>query len=68
MPARVRDKWTGRGKQVRGKLKEKYGQLTGKRKVQAQGLGEQVGGKLQETLAKAREKMEKLRDKALWGR
>lgn len=62
MAQQSKDKWTGRGKQLKGKAKEKLGQLSGNEEVEAEGLGEQVEGKVQETWGKAKEEIEDLKD------
>lgn len=45
----------GKGKDLMGKVKEAVGDLTGNKKMQAEGKGDQVEGKTQETAGKVQD-------------
>jgi uncharacterized protein YjbJ (UPF0337 family) len=51
---------TGTAHQAKGAVKEKAGELSGDKKVQVEGKGEKVGGKVQKTVGRV---MDALRSK-----
>jgi uncharacterized protein YjbJ (UPF0337 family) len=53
------DQTAGNWKQLKGKLKEKWGNLTDDEIDQLEGRGEQLAGKLQERYGMAREEAER---------
>jgi uncharacterized protein YjbJ (UPF0337 family) len=53
MKRSTKDKAKGTFHEVKGKLKEKVGQVTKNRKMQAAGLGEKLGGKAQKKIGQA---------------
>jgi uncharacterized protein YjbJ (UPF0337 family) len=55
-----KDRAKGTAHRVKGAVKEKAGKLTGDKKVQAEGKGEKVGGKVQKTVGRV---MDALRGK-----
>lgn len=55
----VMGKAKAKAKQVKGKLKETVGSATGDKDMQAEGRGEQMAGKAQETTAKVTERLKK---------
>jgi uncharacterized protein YjbJ (UPF0337 family) len=63
MAKQSKDKWAGRGKQVQGKLKEQAGKLTGNKDAEAEGVADQIDGKIQEAWGKTKEKVEDIKDK-----
>ncbi|MEK6334795.1 MAG: CsbD family protein [Acidobacteriota bacterium] len=54
---RYEEEIEGKGKQVKGTVKEKLGKLTGHEDLQEQGNQERAEGKIQENLGKARRKI-----------
>jgi uncharacterized protein YjbJ (UPF0337 family) len=54
---RYEDELKGKGKQVKGAVKEKLGKLTGDRNLQQRGANERVKGKVQEKVGKVRRKV-----------
>jgi uncharacterized protein YjbJ (UPF0337 family) len=63
MAGQSKDKWAGRGKKVKGKLKEEAGKLTGNKDAEAEGVADQIEGKVQEAWGKIKEKVEDIKDK-----
>lgn len=59
-----KDELEGKGKQTKGKVKDKVGEWTGNRNLEAEGEAEQVEGKLQKTVGKARRKTGEAVEKA----
>jgi uncharacterized protein YjbJ (UPF0337 family) len=55
-----KDRAKGTAHQVKGAVKEKAGKLSGDKKVQVEGKGEKVGGKVQKTVGRV---MDALRGK-----
>ena len=53
----------GKVKQLRGRVKETIGSITGNRKMQREGSRERAGGAVQEGLGKARRKVGKFVDR-----
>ena len=53
------DKARGLGKQVKGELKDTYGQITGDTSKQVEGKADKVVGKVQETIGRAKDDMRK---------
>jgi len=51
------DEIKGKGKQVKGKAKEKIGHLAGNPRLEDEGRGEQVRGRVEEGFGKARRKI-----------
>jgi len=54
---RYEDEVRGKGKQVKGAVKEKLGKLTGDRDLQDRGAADRTEGKVQEKFGKARRKV-----------
>ena len=54
---RYEEEIEGKGKQVKGTVKEKLGKLTGHEDLQEQGSQDRAEGKIQENLGKARRKI-----------
>lgn len=54
---RYEDELKGKGKQVKGAVKEELGKLAGDRDLQEQGSAERFDGKVQEKVGKARRKV-----------
>ena len=52
-----KDRTEGSGKNMAGKLKEGVGKLTGDSKTQAEGQGDQVEGKVQNTIGGIKDKL-----------
>jgi uncharacterized protein YjbJ (UPF0337 family) len=63
MAGQSKDKWAGRGKKVKGKLKEEAGKLTGNQDAEAEGVADQIEGKVQEAWGKSKEMVEDIWDK-----
>ncbi len=63
MVRQSKDKWAGRGKQVQGKLKEQAGKSTGDKDAEAEGVEDQIEGKVQEAWGKTKEKVKDIKDK-----
>ena len=53
----VADSLDGKGSDLKGRLKDAAGGLTGDSSLQAEGKGDQLKGKLQDTLGKAERKL-----------
>ena len=53
----VEDSLRGKGNDLKGKLKDAAGGLTGDSSLQAEGKGDQLQGKLQDTLGKVERKL-----------
>ncbi len=58
----ITDKIRGNWNMIKGKLKEKYGQLTDDDLAYAEGREEQLIGRLQERLGKSKEEVKKIID------
>ena len=58
------DKIKGNWNQVRGKLKEEFGELTDDDLTYSEGLEEQLVGKIQEKTGKTKEQIKKVIDNA----
>jgi uncharacterized protein YjbJ (UPF0337 family) len=50
-----KDRSAGIGHQVKGSVKEAAGKLTGDKKLEAEGKGEKVGGKIQNAVGGAKD-------------
>ena len=50
-----KDRSAGIGHQVKGSVKEAAGKLTGDKKLEAEGKGEKVGGKVQNAVGGAKD-------------
>ncbi|QES51307.1 CsbD family protein [Streptomyces venezuelae] len=48
-----------KAKQIKGKMKESVGDMTDDKRMEAEGRGEQMTGKMQEAAAKTGERMKK---------
>ena len=59
-----KDEFEGRGKQVKGKVKDKVGEWVGDRDLEAQGEAERAEGFLQEKTGKVRRKTGEAVEKA----
>jgi uncharacterized protein YjbJ (UPF0337 family) len=53
-----RDELKGKGRNLKGRIKEAAGALTGNKRRQAEGVGERARGAAQEGIGKARRAME----------
>lgn len=51
------DEVDGKGKEIKGNIKEKVGQVTGNRNLEGEGQADQVEGKVQKNVGKARRKV-----------
>jgi uncharacterized protein YjbJ (UPF0337 family) len=51
------DEIKGKGKQVKGTMKEKVGRFTGNRRLEDEGAGDRAAGKVQETFGRARRRV-----------
>jgi len=51
-----KDEFEGKGKEASGKVKDRVGEWTGNRKLEAEGEAEQVEGEFQQTAGKVRRK------------
>ena len=47
MKDNVRDRARGKGRELKGKIKEGAGKMSGNRDLEAEGRGEQISGKIQ---------------------
>jgi len=54
-----KDQIKGTAKDIKGKIKEKVGHLTGNSKTETDGVGGQVAGKVQKAFGKIKEKVKK---------
>jgi uncharacterized protein YjbJ (UPF0337 family) len=52
-----KDRSAGIGHQVKGSVKEAAGKVTGDKKLEAEGKGEKVGGKLQNAVGGAKDSL-----------
>jgi len=52
-----KDQIKGTAKDIKGKIKEEVGHLTGNSKTEAEGVGGQVAGKVQKAFGNIKEKM-----------
>jgi uncharacterized protein YjbJ (UPF0337 family) len=59
MERATKDIWQGRWTQLRGKIREKWGELTQDELDQAKGQRDQLVGRIQEKTGKARAEIEK---------
>ncbi len=59
-----KDELEGKGKQIKGAIKDKVGEWTGNEKLEEEGESENAQGNLQETVGKARRKAKELVDDA----
>ncbi len=53
-----KDRIEGAGHEVKGKIKEVAGKVTGDKKTEAEGTAEKIGGKVQNTVGGIRDKIE----------
>ena len=60
---RTKDEIKGKGKRIKGRIKDKVGEVTGNRKLEAEGEAERVEGAVQEGVGRARRKAHELRKK-----
>lgn len=51
------DEFEGKGKQIKGKIKDKVGEITGDRDLEAEGEAEHIEGDVQEGFGTARRKV-----------
>ena len=51
------DEFEGKGKQIKGKVKDKVGELTGDPELEREGEAEHAEGDVQESVGKARRKV-----------
>ncbi len=51
------DRIKGKMDEVGGKIKEKVGEMTGDRSTQAEGIGQKIKGKVQNTFGKAKDEV-----------
>jgi uncharacterized protein YjbJ (UPF0337 family) len=59
MKQSTKDKAKGRYHELNGNVKREVGRATNNRRLQAEGLGEKLAGKLQKTIGKAEKAVEK---------
>lgn len=59
MKQSTKDTSTGTGHEVKGKVKEKAGQLTKNPELEAEGQDEKVGGKIQKKIGQVEKVLEK---------
>ena len=52
-----KDEVAGKGKEIKGDIKEKIGHATGNRDLENEGSAEEAGGKVQKNVGKARRKV-----------
>jgi uncharacterized protein YjbJ (UPF0337 family) len=57
---RDKDELKGKGKQIKGRIKEKVGEMTGNRNLEAEGEAERIEGLAQEGVGRARLKADEL--------
>jgi uncharacterized protein YjbJ (UPF0337 family) len=57
-----KDRVEGAGKEIKGKIKEGIGKLTGDTKTQAEGKADQVEGKVQNTIGGIKDKAREVLD------
>ena len=60
-----KDEIKGKAEKAKGFVKEKAGEFTGNRDLEAEGSAERLAGKARETLGKAKEKVEDAVDEVL---
>ena len=53
-----KDEVKGKGKKAKGKIKDKLGEITGNRELEAEGERERAEGQAQESIGKVRRKAE----------
>ena len=53
---RNKDELKGKGKQIKGRIKNKVGEMTGNRRLEAEGEAERIEGLVQEGVGRARRK------------
>jgi uncharacterized protein YjbJ (UPF0337 family) len=54
MKSSIRDKAEGKFHQVKGKIKEKTGEITDNPKLEAEGTSEKIAGKVQEKIGQVK--------------
>ena len=59
MKASTENEIAGRVHEVKGKLKEKVGQITNDRDLEVEGLGEKIAGKVQKKIGQVEKAIEK---------
>lgn len=52
-----KDETEGKGKQIKGTIKDKVGEVTGNRDLEAEGESERAAGNAQQNIGKARRKV-----------
>jgi uncharacterized protein YjbJ (UPF0337 family) len=57
---RNKNELKGKGKQIKGRVKNKLGEMTGNRRLEAEGEAERIEGLAQEGVGKARRKADEL--------
>ena len=57
----IKDRAKGSVRELQGKIKMKIGGTTKNRRLQAEGMGDQIAGKLQKKLGEAEQALEKRR-------
>ncbi len=60
---RNKDEIKGKGKRIKGQIKNKVGEIIGNRKLEAEGEAERIEGAAQEGLGKARRKAREIIEK-----
>jgi len=58
-----KDELEGKGKQIKGKIKDKVGEIIGNPELEAEGEAERVEGWVQEGIGRARRKAEEAEEK-----
>ena len=60
---RNKDEIKGKGKRIKGRIKDKVGEMTGNRELEARGEAERIEGAAQESVGRARRKTHEIRKK-----
>lgn len=58
-----KDEIKGKGKKFKGQVKDKVGEMTGNRDLEAEGEAERIEGEAQETLGQARRKADEFAER-----
>jgi uncharacterized protein YjbJ (UPF0337 family) len=58
-----KDEIKGKGKRIKGRIKDKVGEITGNRELEAEGEAERIEGAAQEGVGRARRKAHEIRKK-----
>ena len=59
-----KDEFKGKGKQIKGTIKDKVGEMTGNQRLEAEGEADHLKGTVQEKLGKGRRKVGEAIEKA----